>query len=108
MPAFVACLDFTSGRKLTSAALLHIGPNNVELILQAVRRAEEAGQTELHNIKIALPLGDAHAIASNGGNLRDAWERAPELDAGVHLLRLIRHRELSLSFTPALVPSLPR
>jgi hypothetical protein len=74
LPAFVATLRYDINGKVLSARLLHIGREMISLILEKVRRAEAAGNIDLHKILISLSLDGAGEINPDGSNLRKVLE----------------------------------
>jgi hypothetical protein len=71
-PAFVALLELAHGKNISRARLLHIGEQEIEIILKRAREIEASGNVELLRIKISLPLATATEIDTEGSNLASA------------------------------------
>lgn len=69
-PAFIAHINFAGQAQPKSAALLHIGPNQIKLILKKVRLMERRGRIDLNNFDISLSLEEAGLINVNDSNIK--------------------------------------
>ena len=70
MPAFIIHIAYDSCNSMVSAAILHIGPDEIATILRKIRAAERHGNTDLHKITVSLPLNIARILHRNGSNLK--------------------------------------
>jgi hypothetical protein len=79
MPAFIVHIAYSHNRMPISAMILHIGNKQTELILENVRRLENKGRVDFHNITIYLGLDDAKKINLAGTNIGEIiYEFIPE------------------------------
>jgi len=69
LPAFLTFIVINEFSEIVESRLLHIGERQIEFILSATRKEEARGRTDLHNVKVSLPLDDSEKLNIDSRNI---------------------------------------